>query len=98
MRFLRVLVTLPLWFLLVAETPAPSPPTTLPLATSSPSASPSPSPTPIPVNAFLTLDVTSGGPNTAIPVNGGQFLPNQPVTLYWDQKERVAGSATADGN
>jgi hypothetical protein len=42
--------------------------------------------------------VTSGGPNTAITVNGGQFLANQPVTLYWDQKEKVAGSATADAN
>jgi hypothetical protein len=48
------------------------------------------------VNAFITLDVTSGGPNTAITVNGGQFLPNQPMTLYWDQTNKVAGSATTD--
>ncbi len=93
MRFLRVLVTLPLWFLLVAETPSPSP---LPAATTT--ASPTPVPTPTPVNAFLTLDVTSGGPNTAITVNGGQFLDNQQMTLYWDQPNKVAGSATADGN
>jgi hypothetical protein len=42
--------------------------------------------------------VTSGGPNTAINVIGGQFLPNQTMTLYWDQTNKVAGSATADAN
>ena len=109
MRLLRVLVTLPLWFLLVAQaTPSPSTTTattpTPPAATPSPPPpptpipSPTPVPTPTPVNAFITLDVTSGGPNTAITVNGGQFLPNQPMTLYWDQTNKVAGSATADAN
>ena len=63
-----------------------------------PSASQSPCPTPVPVNAFLSLDVTAGGPNTVINVTGGQFLPNQTVTLYWDQPSKVAGSATADAN
>lgn len=57
-----------------------------------------PPPTPTPVNAFITIDVTSGGPSTAINVTGGQFLPNQQTTLYWDQPNKVAGSATADAN
>jgi hypothetical protein len=41
--------------------------------------------------------VTDGGPNTVINVTGGQFLPNEQMTLYWDQPNKVAGSATADG-
>jgi hypothetical protein len=53
---------------------------------------------PTPVNAFLSLDVSSGDANTVINVTGGQFLPNQQVSLYWDQASHVAGSATADGN
>ena len=57
-----------------------------------------PSPSPIPVNAFLSLDVTDGAANTVINVTGGQFLPNEQVTLYWDQQNKVAGGATADNN
>jgi hypothetical protein len=57
-----------------------------------------PCPTPTPVNAFLSLDVTQGPPNTVINVIGGQFLPNEAVTLYWDAPNHVAGSATADGS
>lgn len=115
MRFLRVLVTLPLWFLLVGlnppllpttspattPTPVPSPtpthaPTPSPPPTTTPT--PTPAPTPVPVNAFLLLDSSSGGPNTAITVNGGQFNPNQQLTLYWDLPDHVAGSATADAS
>jgi hypothetical protein len=59
--------------------------------------SPCPTPTPTPVNAFLSLDVTQGGPSTVINVTGGQFLPNETMTLYWDTPGHVAGSATADG-
>ncbi|HKW58950.1 MAG TPA: hypothetical protein VJR46_04260 [Candidatus Dormibacteraeota bacterium] len=59
-------------------------------------ASGAPCPTPTPVNAFLSLDVTQGGPNTVINVSGGQFLPNESITLYWDSPSKVAGSATAD--
>jgi hypothetical protein len=55
-------------------------------------------PTPTPVNAFLTLDVTSGDPNTQITVNGGAFLPNEQMTLYWDQTSNVAGGAVADSS
>jgi hypothetical protein len=40
--------------------------------------------------------VTDGGPNTQITVNGGAFLPNEQMTLYWDQPNRVAGGANAD--
>ncbi len=57
-----------------------------------------PSPSPIPVNAFLSLDVTDGAANIVINVTGGQFLPNEQVTLYWDQQDKVAGGATADSN
>ena len=53
-------------------------------------------PTPTPVNAFLSLDVTSGDPNTVINVTGGQFLPNEQMSLYWDSQTHVAGAATAD--
>jgi hypothetical protein len=42
--------------------------------------------------------VSSGDANTVINVTGGQFLPNQQTSLYWDQAGHVAGSATADGN
>lgn len=66
--------------------------------TASSSPCPSPSPTPTPVNAFISLDVTAGGPNTQITVNGGAFLPNEQMTLYWDQPNKVAGSASADQN
>jgi len=55
-------------------------------------------PTPTPVNAFLSLDVTQGGPTTVINVTGGQFLPNEAMSLYWDRTDHVAGSATADAN
>jgi hypothetical protein len=57
-----------------------------------------PTETPVPVNAFLSLDVTAGDPNTQITVNGGAFLPNEAMTLYWDQPNKVAGSANADQN
>jgi hypothetical protein len=52
----------------------------------------------VPANAFITLDVTSGGPNTPINVIGGQFLANQSMTLFWDQADHVAGSASSDAN
>lgn len=42
--------------------------------------------------------MTDGGPNTQITVNGGAFLPNEHMTLYWDQMNKVAGSAVADAN
>jgi hypothetical protein len=41
--------------------------------------------------------VTAGDVNTVINVTGGQFLPNEETTLYWDQPNKVAGSAKADG-
>ncbi|HYL08921.1 MAG TPA: hypothetical protein VEU76_10245 [Candidatus Udaeobacter sp.] len=60
--------------------------------------SPCPTPTPTPTNAFLSLDVTDGGPTTQITVNGGAFLPNEQMTLYWDSLNKVAGSGVADGS
>ena len=76
-------------------TPAPCTPipTTPPPTTPPPSPSPSPNP-----NAYLTLDVTAGGPNTVITVNGSLFLPNQSISLYWDQSNRVSGATDADAN
>ena len=66
-------------------TPPPPPPTT-------------PPPTPTPVNAFISLDVTTGDVNTAITVNGSAFLPNQSTGLYWDQPNKVAGASNTDAN
>src|SRR5437667_313733 len=108
MRLLGVLLFLPISLLLVAAnspgpSASPSPtteaspsPSTSPPPSPSPSASPSPSP--IPVNAFLSLDVTAGGPTTQITVNSGAFLPNEQMTLYWDQATKIAGGANADGS
>ncbi|TMC54917.1 MAG: hypothetical protein E6J20_03080 [Chloroflexi bacterium] len=42
--------------------------------------------------------MTDGGPNTQITVNGGAFLPNEQMTLIWDQPNKVAGGAVADGS
>ena len=99
MRSLRVLVLLPLWLLLTAEaSPSPSTETSTPSPSASPQPSASPSPLPTPVNAFLSLEVTAGPPNTVINVSGGQFLPNQQMNLYWDTAAHVAGAATADAN
>jgi hypothetical protein len=53
---------------------------------------------PTPTNAFVSLDVSAGDPNTVINVTGGQFLPNEATSLYWDLSNKVAGSATADAN
>jgi len=55
-------------------------------------------PCPTPVNAFMSLDVTAGDANTVINVTGGQFLPNEQLSLYWDQPNKVAGAATADAS
>src|SRR5260370_23590 len=62
---------------------------------------PTPSPSPIPTNAFLSLDVTAGDPNTQITVNGGAFLPNESMTLIWDPPNNnvaVGAVAHASGN
>jgi hypothetical protein len=97
MRLVRALVLFaPIFLLLTAETSSPSPTPSPPA--SSPSPTPSPPPLPTPVNAFLSLDVSAGDTNTVINVSGGQFLPNQQVSLYWDEANHVAGSATADAN
>lgn len=103
MRFLSVLAALPLWFVLAAGTTDP-PATPTPGAspsstpTASPTPSPLPTPSPIPTNAFLNLDVAAGPPGTDIPVNGGAFLANEQMTLYWDTANKVAGGANADGS
>jgi hypothetical protein len=64
-----------------------------------PTPTPTPPPTPTPTNAFLSLDVTAGDPNTQITVNGGAFLPNESMTLIWDPpNNKVAGGAVADAS
>jgi hypothetical protein len=42
--------------------------------------------------------VTAGTPSTLITVSGSLFLPNQAVSLYWDQPNRVSGAANADAS
>lgn len=107
MRLLLALVAMPLWFLIVAADaqPASSPSPTSNPAAASPDASPAPSPsqappspTPTPVNAYLTIDVTTGPANTTIQVSGGSFNPNESMSLYWDTPSKVVGSATADSH
>ncbi len=63
-----------------------------------PPPSPSPIPTPTPVNAFISLDVTAGPPDTPITVNGSAFLANESTSLYWDVPTHVAGASNADAN
>jgi len=63
-----------------------------------PPPSPTPVPTPTPVNAFISLDVTSGPPDTQITVSGSAFLANQSTSLYWDVPTHVAGASNADAN
>jgi hypothetical protein len=99
MRCVRVLVPVGLWILLTAASPSPSPTVaTTPSPSPTPIPSPSPSPSPIPNNAFISLDVTAGDPTTQITVNGGAFLPNEQMTLYWDQPNKIAGGANADNS
>ena len=50
------------------------------------------------MNAFLSLDITAGDATTQITVNGGAFLANEAMTLYWDAPNKVAGGANADGS
>jgi len=52
---------------------------------------------PCPANAYISLNVTAGGPNTDILVSGGQFLAGESMSLYWDSPSKIVGSATADG-
>src|SRR5712692_594318 len=88
MRALKVLAVVPLWFLLTADSPAPSP-------------SASAQPTPTPVNAFLTLSVSAGGPNSPVIVSGNSFNPNEALALLWDNDPgKSMGSTTtiAQGN
>ena len=102
MRLFKALVVLPLWLLIAAAAPAPiatPAPAASPAPTPPPaSPSPSPSPNPTPVNAYLTIDVTTGPANTTIQVSGGSFNPGESMSLYWDTPNRVIGSATADSH
>ncbi|HEV2029478.1 MAG TPA: hypothetical protein VGS16_13260 [Candidatus Dormibacteraeota bacterium] len=50
------------------------------------------------MNAFISLDVAAGDPNTLITVNGSAFLPNESTSLYWDQPAKVSGASNADAN
>lgn len=61
---------------------------------------PPPTPTPTPTNATIGLDPTAGGPTTGITVTGQLFLPNEAITLYWDDPSRppAGGSTTTDSN
>src|SRR5581483_3188941 len=67
-------------------------------ATATPQAPPPPPSPSIAVNAFITLDVTAGGPNTTITVSGGSFFANQQMSIYWDTPTKVIGSTTTDAH
>ena len=97
MSALKVLVLLLLWLLLTGFAYDASP---SPSVSPSPPASPSPSPvpTPTPVNAYISLDVTAGGPSTSITVSGGSFNPGEAMSIYWDSANKVIGSAAADSH
>ena len=84
MRALKVLAVIPLWVLLTAGAQLPTD-------------NPSPQPTPTPIHAYITLDVSAGGPNTQITVSGNSFNPGQAVSIDWDgDPSKVLGSATAN--
>jgi hypothetical protein len=51
-----------------------------------------------PTFAYLTLDVSAGGPSTIITVGGSLFLPGEQMSIYWDVPTKVIGSATASGS
>src|SRR4029077_13056529 len=107
-KFLKVLVFVPVWFVVAAPspnppTPSPSPtvvasPTPTPTPSPSSAPSPPPTPTPTPLGANIVLDVAAGGPSTHINVTGTSFLPNEPMTLYSDTDSHVAANVTSDGN
>ena len=101
MRVLKVLVVPAFLFLLAtAESPSPiatASPSPNPPPSPSPSPTPTPIPTPTPVNAYLTLDVSAGGANSAITVSGNSFLPGEQMSLFWDAPNKVIGSTTANG-
>src|SRR5690348_2964432 len=79
MRALKVLVIVPVWFLLTAD------------------ASPTPTPVPTPVNAFITLSISAGGPQSTISVSGNSFDPNQYIILLWDDDpSKGLGTVTTD--
>ena len=102
MKFLKVLVFLPVWFVMVAaQSPTPTPPpppSPSPIPSPAPTPTPSPTPTPVPLGANIVLDVAAGGPSTHINVTGTLFLPNESMTLYWDNDSHVAANVTSDGN
>src|SRR6202049_1919576 len=111
MTMFKVLATLPFWFAIVALGPRPSPsptdtstpsvaptPTPTPTPTPSPSPSPTPVPTPTPQFATIGLDPAAGGPSVGITVTGQLFLPNESITLYWDDPSRVAGSTVCNAS
>jgi hypothetical protein len=74
-----------LWFALVAaDTASPQPPPIQP-----------PTPTP---NGYINLNPPAGPAGTTVVVTGSGWLANEPVSIYWDSKDRVVASAKADGS
>ena len=97
----KTLVLVPVWFVLLSQTPSatPSPsPSPTPNPTPTPVSSPTPPPSPSPTHAYITLDSAAGGPKTKISVIGSSFPPSKAVSLYWDTPSQVAGSSTSDSN
>jgi len=48
--------------------------------------------------AIKALNKKVSLPDTQITVNGGAFLANEQMTLYWDSTSKVAGGANADAS
>ena len=74
-----------------------------PQAPPTPSPTPTPTPTPVPTPtppqfATIGLDPAAGGPSVGITVTGQLFLPNESITLYWDDPSRVAGSTVCNAS
>jgi hypothetical protein len=53
---------------------------------------------PIPPGAAIGLQPTAGGANTSITASGQLFLPNESITLYWDDASHVAAAVVTDAN
>src|SRR5579859_3589153 len=94
------------WMAIAPLAPQPQlPPTPTPAASPSPAPSPTPSPTPAlpsptptPVDAAVDVSPAIASLPGTVTVTGSQFLPNQRITLLWDNSaNKPVGIGTADG-
>ena len=85
-RVLKLLVLVPLWFVVVADaSPTPTPP--------------SPSPCPVFANPpVISLSPAAGRAAAKITATGIQFDCRTVISLYWDSKDHPAGQATTNNS